>query len=55
MSLGEAFTLFLYFYAVFTPISILLLVSKIKRLERQIEDLTIELIKTKRKMEGKND
>jgi len=48
VSLGEALTIFLYFYAVFTPISFFLFEGRIERLEKTIEELTVELIKLKR-------
>jgi hypothetical protein len=48
VSLSESFTLFLYFYAVFTPVSFFLFESRLERLEKTIEELTVELIKLKR-------
>jgi len=55
VSLGEAFTLFLYYYAVFTPVSILLMLSYIRSLERDIQILREELFYVKRKLNGFKD
>jgi RsiW-degrading membrane proteinase PrsW (M82 family) len=55
VSLNEAFTLFLYFYAVFTPIMTLLMFSYIKSLEKDIQTLREELFYVKRKINGFKD
>jgi len=39
VSLGEAFTIFLCFYAVFTPIIFFLFESRIEKLEGEIKEL----------------
>jgi hypothetical protein len=55
VSLVEVFTIFLYFYAVFTPVSFFLFESRIEKLENEVKELTLELIRLKRKINGKDD
>jgi len=50
VTLVEAFTLFLLFYLVFTPIMFFLFESRIQQLEREVEEVTLELIRLRREL-----
>jgi cell division protein FtsL len=55
VNLETAFIIFLISYIVFTPTLVLLIESRIKQIEYQIETLLVEYVKLKQKINNLKD